>query len=137
MICNFKYFSPVMIILCYVANALNAQSPDTLKGATIQEKSEALTFRMERELGLTKEQSTKVNQVFIEALSGPARLGSSSSLSLETADRKALQKLVTILNNDQYALYQELRAKKKQDKDKYLKDHPGVAFSREDLEMDF
>ena len=108
-----------------------------MKGATIQEKSEALTFRMERELGLTKEQSTKVNQVFIEALSGPARLGSSSSLSLETADRKALQKLVTILNNDQYALYQELRAKKKQDKDKYLKDHPGVAFSREDLEMDF
>ena len=65
------------------------------------------------------------------------RLGPSSSLSLETSDRKALQKLATILNNDQYALYQELRAKKKQDKDKYLKDHPGFAFSREDLEMDF
>lgn len=137
MICNFKSVSPVMIILFFVTNALNAQSPDTLKGATIQDKSDALTFRMERELGLSREQSTKVNQVLIERFKDLQRLGSSSSLPFEPADRKALQKLATILNNDQYALYQELRAKKKQDKDKYLKDHPGVAFSREDLEMDF
>lgn len=137
MICNFKYFFPVIIILCFVANALNAQSADTLKGATIQEKSEALTVRMERELGLTKEQTAKVNQVFIERFQDLQKPGLSLQLSLETADRKALQKLTAILNNDQYSLYQELRAKKKQQKDKYLKDHPGFSFSREDLEMDF
>jgi hypothetical protein len=54
----------------------------------------------------------------IERIQDLQRLGLSLSLLLETADRKALQKLATILNNNQYALYQELRAKKKQDKDK-------------------
>ena len=134
---KFKYFPAVMLIFCFITNALIAQSPDTLKAATVQEKSEALTFRMERELGLTKEQSTKVNQVLIERFQDLQRPGSSLSISLETADRKALQKLTAILSNDQYALYQELRSKKKQEKDKYLKDHPGFSFSREDLEMDF
>ena len=73
----------------------------------------------------------------IERFQNLERSGASLSLSLETANSKVLQKLTAILNNDQYALYQELRARKKQDRDKYLKDHPGFTFSKEDLEMDF
>ena len=135
MILNSKRTVPVMIIFCFITVLSAAQSPDTLKVATVQEKSEAMTLRMEKELGLDKGQSAKINKVLIERFQDMENSG--SGLSLETANRKALQKLTAILNNDQYALYQELQAKKKQDKDKYLKDHPGFTFSREDLEMDF
>ena len=127
----------MMIIVCFITNVLNAQSADTLKTATIQEKSETMTLRMEKELGLSKEQSIKVNQVLIERFQELERLSSSLSLSLETADRKALQKLTAILSKDQYALYQELKARRKQGKEKYLKDHPGFTFSKEDIEMHF
>lgn len=137
MILNFKHSLAVMIPLCLITSLVHAQSRDTLESATIPEKAQIVSLRMERELGLSKAQSMKVNQVLIERFQNLKRSGSSSSLSLETADRKALQRLATILSDDQYALYQELRTKKKQDKQKYMRDHPGFEFSKEDLEMDF
>ena len=137
MINNFKHALTVMIIFCFITVIAHPQSADSLKVATAQEKSETISLRMQKELGLSKEQSTNVNQVLIEHFQDLERSGSSLPLSLESANRKALQKLTAILNNDQYALYQELRTKKKQDKDQYLKDHPGFAFTKEDLEMDF
>ena len=136
MILNCKHSFSVMIILCFITVLSAAQSPDTLKVATVQEKSEAITYRMERELSLTKAQSTQVMKVLTERFKSLEQTGLSDA-SLETVNRKALQKMKAFLNNDQYALYQELRTTKKQDKDKYLKDHPGFAFSKEDLEMDF
>jgi 23S rRNA C2498 (ribose-2'-O)-methylase RlmM len=90
---------------------------------------------MEKELALTKEQSTDVMKVLIERFQELEKQG--AGLPLETANRKALQKLSNILNDQQYALYQELRTKSKQQKDQYLKQHPGFAFSKEDMEMDF
>ena len=137
MILDFKYTLAVVMIFYLITSAAHAQSPDTLKAATIQEKSEMIALRMEKELGLSKEQSMKVNQVLIERFQDLEKPGLSLSLSLETANRKALQKLTAILNDDQYALYQELQTKEKQDKEQYLKDHPGVAFSKQDIEMDF
>jgi hypothetical protein len=57
--------------------------------------------------------------------------------SLERINRTAIQKLKSILTDKQFALYQELSAKKKLDKEKYLKEHPDFAFTTEDLQMDF
>jgi hypothetical protein len=57
--------------------------------------------------------------------------------SLERINRTAIQKLKSILTDKQFALYQELSAKKKLDKEKYLKERPDFAFTTEDLQMDF
>ena len=134
---HFKHSLTVMVIFCFITIALHAQSPDTLKVATAQEKSETITLRMEKELFLTKEQSSQIMKILAERFQDLTRSVSNYTLLLETANRKALQKLAAILNSEQYALYQELRTKKKQEKDQYLKDHPGFTFSKEDLEMDF
>jgi hypothetical protein len=83
------------------------------EGCNIQEKSETITFRMEKELALTNEQSTHVMKVLIERFRELERAASGFPLSLEIANRKALQKLADILNDQQYALYQELRTKSK------------------------
>ena len=82
-------------------------------------------------------QSNQVMKVLAERFQELDRSGSNSASLLETTNRKALQKLTSILSNEQYALYQELRTTKKQEKDQYLKDHPGFTFSKEDLEMGF
>jgi shikimate kinase len=63
---NFKHSLAVTIISCFITVIGHAQSADTLKAATIQEKSETITFRMEKELALTKEQSTHVLNALIE-----------------------------------------------------------------------
>lgn len=137
MILNFKHSLAVMIFFCFITITLHAQTPDTLKVATAQEKSETIARRMENELSLTKEQASKVMTVLTERFQTLEKSGSGQASLLETANQKTLQKLSVILNNEQYVLYQELRTKKKQARDKYLKDHPGFAFSKEDLEMDF
>ena len=96
-----------------------------------------IALRMAKELGLNEEQLAKVNLVLVDRFQYLEKSTLILSLSLQTADRKALQKLTSILNNGQYTRYQELRLKKNEDKEKYLKEHPGFAFSKEDLEMDF
>ena len=136
MILNSKRTVPVMIIFCFIAVLSAAQSPDTLKIATVQEKSEAITLRIERELSLTKAQSNQLMKVLTERFQSLEQTGLSDA-TLESATRKVLQKIKAFLNNDQYVLYEELRIMKIQDKDKYLKDHPGFEFSKEDIEMDF
>jgi hypothetical protein len=136
MIHNFKHSLAVMIILCFITAIAFPQTADSLKVATIQEKSETISLRMERELSLTKAQSTQVMNILTERFQSLERSGS-DDVSLKTVNRKATEKLASILNDEQYALYQELRSKKKRDKDQYMKDHAGFAFSREDREMDF
>ena len=68
---------------------MHPQGADSLKVATAQEKSEMIALRIEKELGLSKEQSLKVNQVLIERFQDLERSGSSLSLALETANREA------------------------------------------------
>lgn len=125
-----------MAILCFITAIASAQSADTLKVATIREKSEAIISRMERELSLTKGQSSQLMTVLTARFQRLERSGLDDA-SLATANQETVQKLAGILSVKQYALYQELRAKKRQEQDKYLKEHPGFAFSKEDLEMDF
>lgn len=112
-----------MIILCFIIVTAHSQTADTLKIATIQDKSETIALRMERELVLTSTQLTGLMNVLIERFQNLGRFGI-DAVSLETVNRKATQMLATILTDEQYALYQELRETKKQDKEKYLKEHP-------------
>ena len=135
MILYLKHPYPVVIILCFITVLSKAQKQDTLRPATVQEKSEAIQFRMEKELGLSKEQSLKINKILVDRFEELAK--SKSGLSLENANLKAFKELSTILNKDQYSLYEQLRNMKKQDKEEYLKDHSSFAFSKQDLEMDF
>jgi hypothetical protein len=134
MILNFKSSLAVMIFFCCITAVSRSQGIDTLqKVPTIKEKSETVILRLEKELSLTKDQSTKLMSALLsrfEQLQNPAT-------SLETENQRTLQKLASILDTKQYSLYQELRTKKKQEKDKYLRDHPGFSFSKEDLQMDF
>ena len=126
----------VMTILCFITATAYSQTADTLNGATLQEKVEAITLRMERELALTKPQSTQAKKVLTDRLQSLER-SPAGDADFDAVNKLAAQKLAGILTDKQYTLYQELRSRKKQEKDKYLKEHPGFTFSKEDIEMDF
>jgi uncharacterized protein YbaP (TraB family) len=87
MLKNFKHSLAVPIISCFITVIGHPQSADTLKAATIQEKSETITFRMEKELALTKEQSTDVMKVLIERFQESENRAKAYHWKLQTVKR--------------------------------------------------
>lgn len=122
-----------MIFISFVGNA----QPDTLKLASIKEKSMAISNRMERDLSLSATQTQQIMQLAQERFDN-LKLENPDDLSrFEKVNQKALAKLSTILTKDQYDIYMALRAETKKQKEESLKANPNFKFSNQDIELDF
>ncbi len=122
-----------LLIVCVA----HAQTNDTLKAASVQEKAEAIAARMERELLLTKKQTKQVSQLATQRINNLKKRDGSNTNSIEAIDIESTQKLSAILTEEQFAEYKALRADLKNQRNEHaMKGQKSISYI-EDIELDF
>lgn len=133
-----KQPKPLLIIGLLIAgfHSLYSQS-DSLSRSVYEAKVEAVTSRLERELGLTGEQTQQVRTLMKERFSSLSTVAASDANIRQSVDARTREKLSAVLTKEQFAKYLHLRRERQTRKAEFLKQNPDYSFSDQDKELDF
>jgi hypothetical protein len=114
-----------------------AFSQDSLNTASIQQQSEAMAFKMQRELSLSTKQTQQIIPILKTRLENVNSMKSDKSQSLAKINEQSKTLLAKILTKEQFAQYKTLQLETKKQKDDFVKKNPDYSFSDEDKAFDF
>lgn len=127
----------VLAVACYLFVVSYAQAQrDTLRVASADQKAQAVSSRMQRELSLNESQTQAVYNLCLERFAMIKAAGKSKTQQAQVTDEHCAKKLSLILTPDQFRVYQSLKEDVRRQRSLFQQKNARYALAGEDKDLD-